>query len=143
MTRKGKHIGIRISIRDITEFRQCQALSRSYERLSLAIADELKEVGIFSLTPDRVVKSWNSGAARILGWQKNEIIGSTVDGLLAGDAAIHFAAAETMDRGIEHRAETTFRTKDDAARSVSVMLLNLCNDEGQLHQITCLFRADD
>ncbi|MDT8322976.1 MAG: PAS domain S-box protein, partial [Bacteroidota bacterium] len=86
-TRMGKHIGVRISIRDISEYKQCQYFSRAYRDLMLSIAEDLDEVGIFSLTPEWELKSWNSGARGLLGWEMEEMIGRTIDALLSADEA--------------------------------------------------------
>ncbi|PLX28203.1 MAG: hypothetical protein C0600_10120 [Ignavibacteria bacterium] len=141
LTRKGKHIGIRISIRDISEFKQCQAFSRSYERLSLTIANELEEAGIFSVTADMVLKSWNIGANKLLGWEREEMIDAPVSKLFGDDAEKHFDAARSMDCGEEYRAEFVLLSKDGEPRSVRMLFLNLCNHEADLYQLTCMFRS--
>lgn len=140
LTRKGKHIGIRISIRDVSEYKQCLAYLHSYERLSLTIASEIKEAGIFSLTPDLELKSWNIGAQKILGWERQEMIGSSASKLLTEEAASHLAAACSMRCGDERRAEVSLQTKDGGERQVSLLILNLCNHEDALHQLTCMIR---
>src|SRR5438045_205500 len=40
------------------------------------LVDAVKDYGIFFLSPDGIVGSWNSGAARILGYTRDEILGS-------------------------------------------------------------------
>ena len=40
------------------------------------LVDAVKDYGIFFLSPDGIVGSWNSGAARILGYTRDEIVGS-------------------------------------------------------------------
>lgn len=140
-TRKGKHIGIRISLRDITEFKQCQYFSRAYEQLSLTIADEITEVGIFSLTPDGVFKSWNQGAVRLLGWEKEEIIGTKIDSVVGEqETAALMRISADVPCGDTSTAEVTFNKKGGGTLATSLMLLNLCNHEDTLHQITFVLR---
>ena len=141
LTRKGKHIGIRISLRDITEFKQCQYFSRAYEQLSLSIADELTEVGIFSLTPDGKFKSWNSGAIRLLGWEKNDAIDQAVSALFGEEQSTQLMELSAAARcGEKTTTSAAFRHKDGSFRTMRVILINLCNQQQELHQITFLLR---
>jgi len=43
------------------------------------LIDNVKDYAIFVVTPDGRVNSWNSGAARLLGYQESEIIGKSID----------------------------------------------------------------
>jgi PAS domain S-box-containing protein len=141
MTRKGKHIGIRISIRDITEFKRCQSYSRAYQQLTLTIADDLHEVGIFSLTPDWEIISWNSGANALFGWEKAEMIGSSFASLLPDeDEGATLAVMEGMSCGDKRSLTIHLRCKDGESCKVTVLFLALCNHNGQKHQVTCLLR---
>jgi PAS domain S-box-containing protein len=51
-----------------------QALRESEERFRLVI-EEVRDYGIFALSPEGVVTSWNLGAQRIKGWETEEIVG--------------------------------------------------------------------
>lgn len=144
MTRKGKHIGIRISLRDITEFKQCQYFSRAYEQLSLTIADELTEVGIFSLTPEGRFKSWNTGAIRLLGWEKTDVIDQSLSSLFGEELSTQLLELSATARcGDKTSTSAALPHKDGGMRSVHMMLINLCNIEQKLHQVTFLFRPAD
>ncbi len=140
-TRKGKHIGIRISLRDITEFKQCQYFSRAYEELSLTIADELTEVGIFSLTPDGTLKSWNTGAMHLLGWEKTDAIGQPVAALFGEELSEQFMQLSASAQcGDKTTTVASLRHRDGDAQRMNVILINLCNHQQELHQITFLLR---
>lgn len=145
LTRKGKHIGIRISLRDITEFKQCQYLSRAYEQLSLTIADELVEVGIFSLTTEGRFKSWNSGAIRLLGWEKDDIIDQPIGAILREEEELRLMQRSEAARcGDKTTTVVPFRHKEGGGeRAMKVILINLCNHQQDLHQVTFLIRAAD
>ncbi|MBN1447206.1 MAG: PAS domain S-box protein [Bacteroidetes bacterium] len=144
LTRKGKHIGIRISLRDITEFKQCQSFSRAYESLSLTIANELEEVGIFSVTPDVTFKSWNAGAAGMLGWKKEDIIGGHLSRITEAEDVLRIMDA-SREAGCDGKQvlDVSFRTEVGGTLPVQLMLLNLCDHKQQLHQITFLFRPTE
>jgi PAS domain S-box-containing protein len=142
LTRKDKHIGIRISIRDITEFKQCQHFSRAYQELMLSIAENLHEIGIFSLTPEWEFKTWNSGAQGLLGWEKDEMVGRSLDALLPdADAASIRAVLEGLVCGERRELIVPLSHRDGGTRSVHVTFMSMCNHLGVLHQVTCLLRA--
>jgi PAS domain S-box-containing protein len=62
-------------IQDLTDEKQAQrTLQRERTRFELFI-DAVEEYAIFSLDPDGHVTSWNRGAARIKGYEQDEILG--------------------------------------------------------------------
>lgn len=76
---KGRIVQMSGVMLDITEQRHAElALRESEERLRLVV-ENAREYAIFSMTLDRVVLSWNSGATHILGYAPEEVIGSKGD----------------------------------------------------------------
>ena len=66
-------------VSDITERRHAEAqLSESKEQLRL-IVDNARDYAIFSLSLERRVTSWNTGAQTILGYDREEAIGASAD----------------------------------------------------------------
>ena len=71
----GELIGFSKITRDLTERRrQDEEVRHSEERLRLMI-EAVQDYAIFMLNPDGRVASWNAGAARISGYEADEIIG--------------------------------------------------------------------
>ena len=64
-----------------------QALRESEERFRLVV-EGVRDYGIFALSPDGNVTSWNLGAERIKGWKLDEIVGQHFS---------HFYPDETRD----------------------------------------------
>lgn len=64
-----------------------QALRESEERFRLVV-EGVRDYGIFALSPDGNVASWNLGAERIKGWKLDEIVGQHFS---------HFYPDETRD----------------------------------------------
>jgi PAS domain S-box-containing protein len=81
ITRNDKHIGVRISIEDITELTQSR-LRESSTDLVLQRISEVADIGLFSTTPDGMVTSWSKGAAQLTGYLAEEILHTSVKSLM-------------------------------------------------------------
>jgi PAS domain S-box-containing protein len=72
---QGQPLRVLVSSTDITERRRAEeALHESQERFRLLL-DGVKDYAIYMLDPEGHVISWNEGAARIKGYQSEEILG--------------------------------------------------------------------
>ena len=72
---EGKLLGFSKITRDLTDRRMHEeALRQSEERFRLLV-DAVQDYAIFLLDPEGVVVSWNSGAERMKGYSRDEIIG--------------------------------------------------------------------
>ncbi|MCB2205612.1 PAS domain S-box protein [bacterium] len=143
-TRKGKQIGIRISIRDITEFKRCQHFSSAYESLMRGIANELSEVGIISVTADLHIKTWNTGAEAMLGRDRESMLDQPIALLLDDDhASSTTAVLEGLECGERREIILPLKRGDGGTVSLRVTLMPLCDRDGHLHQVTCLLRPTD
>ena len=78
----GRHIGFAKVTRDLSERRTLQAESlhqkkqlEENENAFREIVNVVKDYAIFMLSPDGMIKTWNSGAERIKGYTAKEVIG--------------------------------------------------------------------
>jgi hypothetical protein len=71
----GDHRGFAKVTRDLTERREAEARLRQSEEMMRLLIQSVKDYGIFMLDPEGRVASWNSGAQRIKGYRREEIIG--------------------------------------------------------------------
>lgn len=140
ITRRGRHIGVRISINDITSFKQCQYFSQAYEQLMLTISDELKGTAIFSLTPEGTIKSWNVSASALFGYKKSEMLGQDFIMLFGNEVNLEKELPDfaTFACDTKIRLRTTFHPKSGADFISEITFLALCDHTNALHQVTCL-----
>ena len=131
----GKLLGFSKITRDLTERRLHEdALRQSEQRFRLLI-DAVQDYAIFMLDPEGVVVSWNSGAERMKGYRRDEIVGKhfshffTEDDLAAGKPWEELAAARRTGR-----AEMEgWRVKKNGERFwARVVLTGVHDDQGHL-----------
>src|SRR5581483_2962428 len=131
----GKLLGFSKITRDLTDRRMHEeALRQSEQRFRLLI-DAVQDYAIFMLDPEGLVVSWNSGAERMKGYRRDDIVGKhfsvffTEEDLAAGKPAQELAAARRTGR-----AEMEgWRVKKNGSRFwARVVLTAVQDDEGQL-----------
>jgi PAS domain S-box-containing protein len=71
----GELLGFAKVTRDITERRAAQSALRESERQFTLLVSGVTDYAIYMLDPNGVITSWNPGAARIMGYSADEIIG--------------------------------------------------------------------
>lgn len=110
-----------------------QALRESEERFRLVV-EGVRDYGIFALSPDGNVVSWNLGAERIKGWKLDEIVGQHFSHFYP-DETRDFLPAQMLERA---RAAGTaedegWRMRKDGTRFwANVVITALYDDTGDL-----------
>jgi PAS domain S-box-containing protein len=89
----------------LLERKQSEHLLRESEERSRILIESATEYAIFSITPDGLVASWNTGAERIFGYKENEIIGQPAEILFT---------PEDREKGI-HQKEMDIARKEGRA----------------------------
>ncbi|MBR9975969.1 MAG: PAS domain-containing protein [Bacteroidetes bacterium] len=138
LTRNGKHIGVRISLRDISEYRRCQHFAQAYEQLALAIADELPYTGVFSLTPDHFIKTWSVTCAKLFGWSGEEALGRSLGDLFGAETDILLEGLDALECSGRFDTNILLHARDQKEIGVRIIALSLCDVEKVLHQYTFL-----
>jgi two-component system, chemotaxis family, CheB/CheR fusion protein len=103
---------------DITERKRAEAALRESEARMRMVVENAREYAIVSLSLDRVVTSWNSGAERILGYSQEEALGQLGDIIFTEeDRAIHMPAHEASLAIAEGRAsDERWHVRKDGSR---------------------------
>lgn len=110
-----------------------QALRESEERFRLVI-EGVQDYGIFALSPEGVVASWNLGAERIKGWSADEILGKHFSQFYP-DETRGFLPGEMLDRARAAGAaeDEGWRVRKDGTRFwANVVITALHDDTGAL-----------
>jgi PAS domain S-box-containing protein len=121
--------------RDLTERRRAErALRESDERFRLLV-ESVQDYAIFMLDPEGRVASWNAGAARIKGYDADEIVGHHFSRFYPADkVAEGFPAHELAAASREGRFEDEgWRIRKDGTRFwANVVITALRDDDGEL-----------
>src|SRR5690349_8350755 len=72
---EGKLLGFSKITRDLTDRRMHEEALRQSEQRFRLLVDAVQDYAIFMLDPEGLVVSWNSGAERMKGYQRDEIVG--------------------------------------------------------------------
>jgi|GEM_PF-1291048 len=136
MTRNGKHIGVRISLRDITDVKNCRHFSVAYRELMLAIADELTETAIFSFSSSGEILSWNAAASMEFGYSRDEVLEKDILMLLAEESELPDSKAFASESRINRNM--LLRKRDGGSLRYSVKLFGLVDYDNVLRRTVCL-----
>lgn len=110
-----------------------QALRESEERFRLVI-EGVQDYGIFALSVDGIVASWNLGAERIKGWKAEEILGQHFSRFYP-DETRDFLPSEMLTRARNDGAaeDEGWRVRKDGTRFwANVVITALYDDSGAL-----------
>ena len=125
--------GVVITFIDITSRKNYEEkLLESEEHLKL-IFEGASEYAIFTLGKDKKINSWNSGAEKILGYQKDEIIGKSGD-LVFIPKDRDYEAPKELKTALEKGQATNERwhlRKDGGRFWGSGMMMSLTDKEGK------------
>jgi len=138
------HKTLSVLVRDITAHKEAEiALLQSEERFRLLV-EGVKDYAIFAIDTEGRVVSWNSGAERIKGYRREEIIGKhfsvfylpeeVADGKPERDLQIAAAEGRLEDAG-------GWRVRKDGSRFYANMLISAIRDkDGTLRGFTKVTR---
>ena len=109
------------------------ALREGEERFRLVV-EGVRDYGIFALTPEGMVASWNTGAERIKGWHAEEILGEHFGRFYPADTR-DYLPEQMLDRAREFGTseDESWRVRKDGSLFwANVIVTALRNDEGEL-----------
>jgi PAS domain S-box-containing protein len=121
--------------RDLTERRAHEEVLRLSEERFRILLEGVEDYAVYMLDPEGRVTSWNTGAQRITGYERAEIIGQSFErfyppeDVAAGRPAEELRQA-VLNRRVEHRG---WRVRKDGGRFwAEVVVTALHNDQGRL-----------
>ena len=108
----------------------------------LAAIVQSSDDAMYSFTLDHLVRTWNAGAERLLGYRASEIVGRSIDTLVPDELAEEFDA--TMKRlaagGPAQACDTRRRRKDGSLVDVGVTMSAIRDSDGNLVGLSAVVR---
>src|ERR1700754_501126 len=122
-------------VRDTTDKRLAYEAVVDSERRFRLLVQGVTDYSIFMLSPEGHVTNWNLGAARIKGYQADEIVGAHFSRFYTAEDAAEGLPARSLARAaVEGRFETEgWRVRKDGSRFWANVVIDAIRDEeGQL-----------
>ena len=132
---QGTLLGFSKITRDLTARRQSEEMLRQSEERFRLLVEGVVDYAVYMVDPSGVVTSWNSGAQRIQGYAREEILGKHIS---------HFYAADDVNAGLPwqelvrvknlgHLETEGLRLRQDGARFMArVVMSSLYDSDGRL-----------
>jgi PAS domain S-box-containing protein len=86
--------GFSLLMRDVTERRRTEEELRRSEQYFRLLIDSVQDYGVFMLSTEGAIQSWNQGAQRLKGYRAQEIIGASIS---------RFFPEEEIEKGTAER----------------------------------------
>jgi PAS domain S-box-containing protein len=141
---EGGHLrGFSMLARDVTGRRQTeQELRRSEEYFRLLVGN-VQDYGVFMLSLDGAIESWNQGAQRLKGYRAHEIVGSTISRFFPPEE-IEKRTPERLFQEALSKGLATYEgwlVRKDGARFWALVTLGAVEDEnGRLRGVSNVAR---
>lgn len=135
--------GVVVTFVDVTDLEQTRAELRDEQsRSRMAVAVEASQDAIFTVDQSGLVLTWNAGAARLYGWQPEDIVGKPYLQLVPPDQMAATAAA------LEHAqagdavtiSDTTRRRHDGGVVPISAIYSPVLDKQGQVLEVSVIER---
>ena len=124
-----------VILRDVTERVQTEGALRAHEEMLRLLLDGVKDYAVYMVDPQGRVASWNTGAARIKGYSREEILGQPISVFYPPDQqtmgipalALHEAISKGRFEGQGQRVR-----KDGSTFWAHVVILPMYDQTGKL-----------
>jgi PAS domain S-box-containing protein len=134
----GDLVGRSIVLEDLSSMQRMRGLLADHEQLLATITRKASDA-VVSLDADGLVTSWNDGAARICGREKDDVLNRPFD-LIAGEGASGDLRSEIDRTDAVHGLRMDWRTAEGDRVPVEVTATRLGEDGGDGHGIAFIAR---
>ncbi|QSW99749.1 PAS domain S-box protein [Haloterrigena alkaliphila] len=133
----GQYAGGRIELYyDITDRKRSEDALRESEEEFRSLADAVEEYAIFRLDSDGSVVSWNEGASRIKGYDRNEILGEHFSTFYTEEDRDAGVPERNLERALENGSveDEGWRVRQDGTRFWANVTISAVRDADGTHR---------
>lgn len=142
-TDEGEICGFIKIARDITNRKELQTRLDSNEQLHRMILQNIPEIAVFSIDPNRKIQTWNKGAEQTYGYESKEVIGKNIALLYLPEERARGEPerilATTLKDGFAAEEHWCLR-KDGTRIFVTGVLRPICDESGNLRGFSIVGR---
>ena len=139
----GTHQVVQVSLRDVTETKRAEsALHETQESFRLFV-DSVREYAMFQTDTLGKITTWNPGAARVLGYAEEEIVGQPISRLFTPEDIQKHEPERERERARDHGStqDVRWHVRKDGTRFFANGILTAIRDEaGRLHGFAKVMR---
>lgn len=136
-TRKGKHIGIRVSIMDISLQKKYEIEARNYRKLSMRLAECSENTAVITLDGEGHVESWDKTAEKLTGHKAKEMIGKLFIDIHQHSKQASKNLIELPENDFNSCYNDTIKTRSGKTLEARIMVTGIPELDGTVKEILC------
>ena len=141
-TRRDNVVGVRLSLTDITNYTLCREYSVLFQHLFYDLMVARTDHAVCVALADGEIRYWNAGAETLLGWSRDERLGTSLHSLLAEEFRERFLSTFPPTARDPVSLHVVLWRKDGTVQSARMTLRAALGPDGLATEVVCLIHPE-